>query len=92
MGARHMASSRANLSRTRAGTAVSPMPGMTMTIELMRKKTSPAAQTCAAVALVSQGYMPAIRAAIWRMKVPISAPISGRNSSSETKIARIFGA
>lgn len=39
-----------------------------------------------------QGYIPAMRAAIWRMKPPISAPIIGRKISNETKIARIFGA
>ena len=36
--------------------------------------------------------MPAMRAAIWRMKPPINDPISGRNSSSETKMATILGA
>lgn len=37
-------------------------------------------------------YMPAMRAAIWRMKPLISEPISGRKISSEMKIATIFGA
>ena len=37
-------------------------------------------------------YMPAMRAAIWRMKPLISEPISGRKISSEMKIATILGA
>jgi hypothetical protein len=37
-------------------------------------------------------YMPAMRAAIWRMNADISAPMNGRNSSSAMKIDTILGA
>ena len=36
--------------------------------------------------------MPAMRAAISRMKPPSMAPINGRNTSSDTKMAMILGA
>ena len=37
-------------------------------------------------------YIAEMRAAMWRMKPLISAPMNGRKISSETKIATIFGA